>query len=180
MTHVTWSCECGLVEAEVPAKGNRIICYCESCRAFVVKLGCEDRLDAQGGNELLQTAPDEVSITKGTEHIVHTRLTEKGPMRWYAGCCDTPMANTLPTRTLPFASFQVHDLKPQETLPPLTGMVNLSGATGHIDNVKKASVAGLIGSLLAGAAKAYLTGKVKKHPFFDASGAPIGSRRDLD
>lgn len=174
MTHVTWSCECGQVEATMPAKGNRIICYCESCRAYVAKLGCSDRLDAWGGNELLQTAPQDVTVTKGAEHMVYMRLTEKGPLRWYAECCDTPMVNTLATRSLPFASFQVHDLEPKEALPPLRGMVNLSGATGRIDNVKKAFVPGMIVGLLFGAAKAHLTGKVKKNPFFDASGAPIG------
>ena len=179
MADVTWSCECGLVEAKLPAKGNRIICYCESCRTFVAKLGRADRLDTWGGSELLQTMPQDVTFTKGAEHLVYTRLTDKGPLRWYAGCCDTPMANTLSTRSFPFASFQVHDLQPKDALPPLTGMVNLSGATGHVDPVKKVNTARLMLDLLAGAAKAYLTGTVKKSPFFDASGAPIGPRRDL-
>ncbi|MEM8802550.1 MAG: DUF6151 family protein [Pseudomonadota bacterium] len=179
MTHVTWQCDCGLVEAKVPAKGNRIICYCESCRAFVVKLGRGDRLDAQGGSELLQTQPKDVTLVKGAEHLAYTRLTDKGPARWYTRCCNTPMANTLPTRALPFASFQVHNLQPKSALPEVAGMVHLNGATGHIEHVKKASIGGLVASLLAGAFTAYVTGKVKQNPFFDASGAPIGPRQDI-
>ena len=179
MTYVTWQCECGLVEAKVPATGNRIICYCESCRAFVTKLGGNDRLDAQGGSELLQTQPKDVTLVKGVEHLAYTRLTDKGPARWYTRCCNTPMANTLPTRALPFASFQVHDLEPKEALPELNGVVHLGGATGHIEDVKKASMRRLIASILAGAIKAYATGKVKQNPFFDASGAPIAQRLDI-
>jgi len=202
MTHVTWQCECSLVEAKVPASGNRIICYCESCREFVAKLGCADRLDDQGGNELLQAQPKEVTITKGTERLVYTRLTEKGPARWYARCCNTPMANTLTTRALPFASFQVHDLEPKDALPPILGAVNLSGATGRVDLAERMATPTkyrrdtdaiptrkipsqrrtalrFVASVLGTAVSAYLTGKVKQNPFFDASGAPIGPRQDI-
>ena len=178
MVDVTWTCKCGAVEARVPTKGNRIVCYCESCRAFVSKLDAKERLNAQGGSELLQTKPQDVTITKGVEHLVHMHLTPKGPLRWYTRCCGTPMANTLTTRSLPFASFQVHDLEPKNNLPAFKGVVNLGGATGHVENAKRASVLALIASILGGAATAYLSGTVKKNPFFDPSGAPIGPRQD--
>lgn len=177
MDHVTWRCICGSVEAELPAKGNRIICYCGSCRGFVEDLGFGDRLDAEGGNELFQVAPDGVRIAKGSDQLVWMRLTDKGPLRWYTKCCNTPMVNTLSTRNLPFASFQVHELEPKEALPPVMARVNLKGASGHVDG-ERGSVLMLVLGLLGGAVKAHVTRRVVDNPFFDASGKPIGPRLD--
>ena len=179
MTHLIWSCECGQVEAEVPSKGNRIICYCDSCRTYVEKLGKGDRLVHPGsGNELFQTSPQGVRFKQGTERLRYMRLTEKGPLRWYASCCNTPVANTLSTRTLPFASFQVHDFEDKSKLPPVRAHVNLSGATAHVPK-PHGSFYPLVFDILKGAAKAYLTGRVRQNPFFDASGQPVGARQDL-
>ena len=177
MDTVTWTCECGLVEARVPARGARVVCYCESCRAFVERLGCADRLDAEGGNDLFQVDPSEVKIVAGADRLAYLRVTEKGPLRWYATCCNTPMANTLATRAVAFASFQSHDLRPQEGLPEVGARVNLRGATGHVEGAR-GSVWPMILGLLGRTLRGYATGAWRRNPFFDASGKPIAVRAD--
>ena len=178
MAHLTWNCACGKVRATMPAEGNRIVCYCESCRAFVERLGATDLLDEWGGSDLLQTMPHKVTFETGLENLSYMKITDKGPLRWYAACCNTPIANTLPTRAFPFASFQTHQFTPEDALPPLKGHVNLSGATGRVDNVQKVSMLSLIASILGGAAVTYLTGKRRKNPFFNSAGQPIALRHD--
>ena len=178
MDHAIWQCGCKAVQAEVPAKGNRILCYCASCREFVERLGKGDRLDSAGGSDLMQVSPDGVHITQGIDHLRWMRLTEKGPVRWYASCCNTPMVNTLATRGLPFASFQTHDLTPKEALPPVRAHVHLKGATQRVED-PKGSFISLVFSLLGSAAKARVTGRWRNNPFFDDDGKLIGSRQEL-
>ncbi|MDA9865410.1 DUF6151 family protein [bacterium] len=175
MDHITWRCTCGEVEATLPSHGNRIICYCGSCRAFVEQLDAGNRLDQQGGNELFQVAPDGVRLTKGIDQLVWMRLTEKGPLRWYAKCCRTPMANTLSSRALPFASFQVHELNPKAALPAVKARVNLAGALGQVDG-EKGSLSKLVLGLLGNAAKAHIMRRVAQNPFFGVDGKPVGPR----
>ena len=177
MTDLTWTCECGGVEVQVPAEGNRLVCYCESCRAFVETFGKSDRLDEAGGSDLLQVTPEQVSISKGAEHLRYLRLTEKGPLRWYASCCGTPMANTLGSRMVAFASFQTHDLQPQDKLPEIVARVNLKGA---LQRVKEplGSARPLITSLIGRSIKSWVTGSWRRNPFFGSDGTPIAKRED--
>lgn len=176
MADAKWSCECGLVEASVPTDGIRLVCYCESCREFVSKLGCGDRLNAAGGNDLLQVAPDKVEL-KGAEHLRWMKITEGGPMRWYAHCCDTPMANTLSTKKLPFASFQVYDILPQDDVPDISAHVNLKGALARVEE-PVGSVRALILSFVGRVVTAWLTGRWRRNPFFAPDGAPIAARKE--
>ena len=177
MDKTTWGCQCGKVEVEVPTAGVRLTCYCESCRAFVERLGKGERLDAAGGSDLLQVAPDGVRIVKGQDHLAWMRLTEKGPLRWYATCCNTPMANTLPTRHVPFASFQVADLSPTEDLPEVSAKVHLKGALAHVEGPHGSPLPMLL-ALLGRTVMAHVTGKWRKNPFFDAEGRLIASRKE--
>lgn len=176
MSFATWSCECGLVQARVPTDGFRLVCYCESCRDFVSRLGCGDRLNTAGGNDLIQVSPDEVEITGGN-HLRWMKITEKGPMRWYAHCCYTPMANTLSTRKVPFSSFQVHDIEPRDTLPGIAAHVNLKGALARVEE-PLGSMRPLILSLIRRIASAWITGRWRRNPFFTEDGAPIAAREE--
>lgn len=174
---LTWTCGCGAVAAEVPAEGTRVVCYCRSCRSFVERLGRAERLDAAGGNDLLQLSPDKVRFLRGGEHLAWMRLTPKGPLRWYTTCCNTPMANTLGTRTIPFAGFQTHDLRPREALPPVRARVHLKGATGPVDE-PRGSVLPLVAGLLGRTVTAWLSGGWRGNPFFDEAGRPVAPRQD--
>lgn len=176
MAHGTWKCDCGQVEASVPTDGFRLVCYCESCRAYVTRLGHADRLNAAGGNDLIQVAPDEVEI-RGVEHLRWMKITEKGPARWYAKCCSTPMANTLSTRRVPFASFQVHDIEPKSALPGIRAHVNLKGALARVEE-PVGSARPLILSFFGRVAVAWITGRWRRNPFFASDGTPVAPRED--
>jgi len=61
-------------------------------------LRAEAALMPDAGVALYQTRPDCVHIDDGAEHLACLRLSPKGLLRWYASCCDTPLANTLVDR----------------------------------------------------------------------------------
>ena len=99
-TDIPLRCGCGQVRgvatAVSPASGNRMVCYCDDCQAFAHHLDRADVLDAHGGTDVFQVAPAQVRITEGHAQLRCLRLSEKGAFRWYAGCCRTPLANTVP------------------------------------------------------------------------------------
>ncbi len=104
---VTHTCRCGGVElrVDVPgaAAGTRVICYCKDCQtAAHLHAQAEDVLGPAGGSDIWQTTPDRIEIVTGAEQLKVIRLSPKGLMRWHAGCCGTPMFNTLPNLKLPF------------------------------------------------------------------------------
>jgi hypothetical protein len=84
-----------------PSAFNHVICYCDDCQAFARFLGRADTVDAQGGTEIVQTTPSRIRITDGNSELRCVRLSEKGLMRFYAGCCRTPIGNLVYPR-LPF------------------------------------------------------------------------------
>jgi len=91
-------CKCGTVRGQLGGKGtsNRVVCYCTDCRAFAHFLGRPGEvLDVQGGTEIVQVAQPRLTFSQGKEHLAAIRLSEKGLVRWYAACCNTPIGNTL-------------------------------------------------------------------------------------
>jgi hypothetical protein len=91
-------CRCGTLKGYVthPERVNRAVCYCRDCRAFAHFLGrANDILDAQGGSDVIQAIPANVTFIAGTEALACMRLSEKGLLRWYTRCCNTPIGNTV-------------------------------------------------------------------------------------
>jgi len=86
---------------------NRAVCYCDDCQAFVHYLGRSDLLDVQGGSDIVQVAPASLVFQRGMDRIEGVRLTPRGLYRWYAGCCRTPVGNTLGP-ALPFVGILAH------------------------------------------------------------------------
>ena len=100
-------CLCGAVRGVVKdlpgSHASRMVCFCDDCQAFAHQLGrAADVLDANGGTDILPVVPAAIKITKGAENLRALRLTEKGLLRWYAGCCNTPVANTPSSPRLPY------------------------------------------------------------------------------
>ncbi len=97
------SCACGEMKWHVApnADGTHLICHCKDCASFARHLQQEEYLE-NGGTELFQCLPDDIVFDAGKENLKMLRLSPTGLFRWYAGCCNTPIANTLP-RNLPFA-----------------------------------------------------------------------------
>ena len=83
----------------------RVVCYCGDCRAFAHAITRSDVLDANGGSEIYWTTPSRMQLTAGVDQVRCLRLTDKGLFRWYAGCCNTPIANTMGNPGMPFLSL---------------------------------------------------------------------------
>lgn len=66
-------------------------------QAFAAFLGrADDVLDPSGGTDIFQMAQQRLELTSGLEELRCMRLSPKGLLRWYAGCCNTPVGNTPP------------------------------------------------------------------------------------
>lgn len=152
------SCRCGHMgwSVETGAGGTHVICYCADCQTFARHLGqSETALDADGGTEIFQTLPDAVRITRGADSLALLRLGPKGLMRWYAGCCNTPIANTLANpRTLPFIGMILPPGQPG--FGAVTARVNTAAARHP---VAQHGFAATGAALLGRALKARLTGR---------------------
>lgn len=116
---ISLRCRCGSVRGTTRPlsrhAGTHIVCYCDDCRAYLHFLGRPDLLDAAGGTDIFQMAPGDLAITEGADQVRCVRLIPKGMHRFYAGCCRTPIGNTLGAR-VPFVGV-VHafmELSPEQ------------------------------------------------------------------
>lgn len=93
-------CECGTFQARLKAfpkdTPGRLVCYCDDCQAYLRHLERTDLLDAHGGTEIIPAYPADMEIVRGREHLKCVRLSPQGRFRFYAACCNTPIANTNP------------------------------------------------------------------------------------
>ncbi len=168
---VNWTCDCGKLRFRLaPVDGTRCICYCRDCQAFLAHLGRDDIADPAGGTDLFQTTPNRVHLEAGGEHLANLRLTDKGPLRWYASCCGTPVCNTGASRAMPLASFLVRSFDGE--VAPVMARVNLKGARQWVED-DGGNAGRLIRSFLWRAVKALVTGAYRKTPFFDREGVPV-------
>ncbi|RVT87048.1 hypothetical protein DXV76_02880 [Rhodobacteraceae bacterium CCMM004] len=170
----TWTCRCGATALEVsgvPQGGAHLQCYCRDCRAWARLHGAEETLDASGGIGLYQTVPDRLRLLRGTEHLRAERLTSKGPFRWYAACCGAPVAITMPTRAVPFATLPVAGFQPPGVAGPVVATVNRGGATGPVETV--GSLPRVIAAFAGRTVGTLLRGGRRRTPFFDAEGRPV-------
>jgi hypothetical protein len=164
---------------------NRAICYCRDCQAFAHFLGRPTEiLDERGGSDIVQILPKYLTFTQGTEALACMRLTPKGLFRWYAGCCNTPIGNTLGTPKVSFigllhSCLQNPSQSLDESFGPVRAWVNANGAKGD----PKPKVAGLGPSIfwfIGTTLKARINGDYRHTPFFRAeTGALIVTPRVL-
>ena len=170
-----WECRCGAFEAEVNvSRGTRAVCYCPSCREFAHRTNADSDLDSAGGADLLQVAPEDCKILKGAENLTWMRLTPKGPLRWYTTCCNSPVANTLTSRTVPFLTLMTPGFENQKGLAPVDVRVNRRHASGRVPDDSKG--AGHMFVTFAGRVlRSFATGGWRRNPFFDAAGNPVAS-----
>ena len=169
--HRSLQCRCGAMHWQIAADapGTHVECYCADCQTFARHLGAGDLwLDEAGGTEIFQTLPHHLSFTAGREHLRVLRLGPKGLMRWYAGCCGAPIANTLAGPRFPFVGVILRPGQPG--FGPVVTHANTAGALRPVASLGMLRAA--LG-LLARAAVAKLTGRSGGAPFFDAAGAPV-------
>ncbi len=157
-------CHCGTCHWEVVDRtpGTLLRCYCRFCQRAQRHLGHADtRLDAAGGTLIFHTLPDNLRMIRGATQLRAFRLTRRGAVRWYVGCCRTPVANTLATPALPFTGV----ILPSDTelFGPCRNHVNTQAALKPVRQTGMARVGwGLIGRGLLGK----LTGRGLS-PFFE-------------
>ena len=177
MRDLDFECRCGAVKGVTHEAGGRmgirVVCYCADCQAFAYFLGCEDEyLDAAGGSDIYQTSPSRLEITHGMDLLKSVVLGPNARLhRFYASCCKTPIANTIPGRKLPFAGTLVCNYDPSRREKifgePKTAV--FAGAANG-EPLTKAQIATpfLIFNLMRRAAQEWISGKSKQNVFLDA------------
>jgi hypothetical protein len=174
-------CTCGTLKGTVSnvKRVNRVICYCRDCQAFAHFLGrTPDILDAQGGTDVIQTLPANVTFTSGQEVLACMRLNEKGLLRWYTQCCNTPIGNTLIDFRISFIGL-IHTCleNPNRSLDVSFGPVRMvsftKSAKGTVESRQFAMIPGIL-RFIAMVTGARLNGAYRRTPLFSAdTGAPI-------
>lgn len=177
-------CQCGALRGEISGKGtsSRVICYCSDCRAFANFLDrAIDVLDEQGGTEIVQVAQPRVALTQGREHLAAVRLSEKGTVRWYAACCNTPIGNTLANPKVSFIGL-IHSPLDHSRLDQDFGskvaQVNVASAIGTPKPEQQrlfSTILRFIWIILS----ARVGGTYRRSPFFNQDGDLVVSPRIL-
>jgi hypothetical protein len=190
MTDVPLRCRCahvrGVARDVSPSAGNHVVCYCDDCQAFARFLGTPGILDANGGTDIYQLAPARVTIDEGQDALACVRLSPKGLLRWYAGCCKTPIANTVSAR-VPFVGLvqpiMDHDaagLRREDALGPVLARAFARFAAGEPPGGAHAKVPLWLYFRFARTIGAWWLFARGPSPFFDATtGAPRAAPRVL-
>jgi len=175
---VAFACTCGgvagLLHGVGPGAGCHLVCYCADCRAFAHHLGVADRLQPGGGSALFQVLPARLEITRGGDRLACLRLSPRGLHRWYAACCNTPLANTVGTSRVPLAGMWRGLFADIAPLGPVTthGFTRAARPGPGVPTRDKGLVR-MFGGLLRRSLVAYVAGTARQGPFFDANGAPV-------
>lgn len=189
MTTVALECRCGRVRGcavnITPSSGNRVVCCCKDCQQFANKLerGSEV-LDKFGGSEIYQTSQSQVSIDAGADQLRCIRLSPKGLLRWYTGCCNTPVANTM-NASMPFVgvlAIFMKDINRDEVLGPVRAYVQTQYAIAEPDypHSSKKFPVGITLRIMRKILGWKIRGMHKPSAFFDESGAPTSKPAILE
>jgi hypothetical protein len=180
-------CRCGSLKGYVthPESANRCMCYCRSCQAFAHFLGrADDILDVHGGTDVIQISPAQLTFTQGRASLACMRLTEKGLLRWYAACCNTPIGNTLPNYRMSFVGLVHNCLEGtghslNDSFGPVRIHVNTKSAKGSVRSGSTAATLVIL-RVLAKILLARADGSYKRTPFFSVeTGSPIANPKVL-
>lgn len=165
-TDLAFSCTCGTLTGRISAGGARLgthaVCFCQDCRAAQLYFGQPD--PAPGPVEVFQVSPDEAVLETGAEQLAVMTLSPKGMLRWYAKCCNAPLATTPRTAKFPFAGFIARRFGDPDRLGPITtrGFIPQPNGKQKHENLAPAVI-----GLLRRAVKSRLSGRWKHTPFFD-------------
>lgn len=171
-------CRCGRLRAQVldPHRGTRAVCYCRDCQAFAHFLGPpEGMLDPLGGTDIVALRPRQVVFTSGVENLACMSLSPKGTLRWYAGCCNTPVGNTPRDRKVSHVGL-VHSCLDWDGADMDTSFgavvmrVNAQSARGTPPKASMVGFLGAVGGYLGSLLWSRISGQYRANPFFDATG----------
>ncbi|MBS0336701.1 MAG: hypothetical protein JSS40_07805 [Proteobacteria bacterium] len=180
-------CRCGTLKGYVspPGMAVRMICYCRDCQAYARFLGTPGAvLDPQGGTEIVATLPGQVHFTEGEAVLACMSLSGRGPLRWYASCCNTPIGNTSRDFKTAYVGL-VHSClagsEPslQESFGPVRMVLWTKSANGEVKPSQLGVFAGML-RIMTGVIGARIGGAYKHNPFFLAdTGTAIREPRVL-
>jgi Family of unknown function (DUF6151) len=180
-------CRCGRLAGVVAkaARTTRAVCYCRDCQAYAHALGNPKTvLDHVGGTEIVATLQQHITLTKGVDSLACLSLSERGLLRWYASCCNTPIANTARNAKLSYVGL-VHTClgQSQRSLDAAFGSASAPVNTKHAKGPVTANRLGSLVSvarIFASVARARLDGTYKRSPFFvGQAGTPVVTPRVL-
>ena len=180
-------CFCGSLRGVAfdfsPSSGVRLACMCDTCQAYAHHLEQADKiLDQYGGTDIFQISPSHLSLMEGIENLRCLRLEGRGVLRWYAGCCNTPVANTLASAKVPFIGVphtfmdhEGHGRTREEDLGPLLARTMGKYGIGKLpSDAYRSAPLSIIGRSLRLLLIAWLKGQHRPSPFFDTNtGQPI-------
>ena len=155
----------------------RAVCYCRDCRTYAHWLGQPRQvLDAAGGTDIVATHSRYVRLTAGAPQLACMSLSPRGLLRWYARCCNTPIANLPRDWKLPYVGL-VHTclerVQPLEaSFPPVQMDINTKSALAPTPRRGGLGVKAKFGAMVLRLSAARLTGSYRATPFFDANGQP--------
>lgn len=104
---IPFRCECGSAAGRLRAgaEADRIVCYCDDCKAYAQYLGrAETVLDDRGGTEIVAVSPAFLDID-AAHRLASLRMTEAGPYRWHCPSCKAPIGNTHANYKLPYVGL---------------------------------------------------------------------------
>jgi hypothetical protein len=148
----------------------RAVCYCNDCQAYARFLRTPGVVDQNGGTEVVASLPKHVHFTAGLDVLACMSLSERGLLRWYASCCNTPVGNTPRNPSLPYVSVVHSCLEAssptiESSFGQLHTAVNTKSARNKVRSTPIASTVGLL-TLTKAVLGAHLTGAYKINPFF--------------
>ena len=176
-------CQCGALAGHVSHIDTALrgVCYCRDCRAYSHHLGKQAEVhDSFGGAEFVATQAKHVSLTEGTQHLACLSLSGKGLLRWYAKCCNTPIANTTRNWKLSYVGIVHSCLKAdaasfERAFPRLQMRVNTGGARQAPPGMALQTMTALAGFMPRVMASG-LNGSYRQTPFFSGpEGVPVAS-----
>ena len=180
-------CRCGTLTGYVshPGRARRGVCYCRDCQAYAHFLrNSGGILDEKGGTDVVATLQKHVSLARGGEALACVSLARNGLLRWYAGCCNTPIGNTTRDFRMSYVGLVhtcLHDASGgmDDVFGPVRMRVNTKSAKGTVRATPFGTVAAVLG-LSSSLIHARIDGSYRRTPFFDAvRGTPVVSPRIL-
>jgi hypothetical protein len=180
-------CQCGTLRGHVNHTESvcRGICYCKDCQAYAHFLGKPGEiLDEMGGSDVIATLAQHVTFTQGVEQLTCMSLSEKGMLRWYASCCNTPIGNTARDFKVSHVGL-LHNCLPDSptsldsAFGPVRMKVGMKSAKGSPKSMAVSTTVAILG-FMARLIRTRLNGGYKNTPFFDPeTGTPRVSPKVL-
>ena len=181
-------CKCGTLKGYVspPDMANRGVCYCKDCQAFAHFLGRpgDAVLNELGGTEIVATLPKHVHFTQGLEALVCMSLSDRGLLRWYTSCCNTPIGNTPRDFKTSYVGL-IHSCLAkrapslEDSFGPVRMVLQTKSAKGQVKSTPMSNFVTML-KVMKSVIGTRISGNYKRNPFFvEHSGSPIKQPRVL-